>query len=186
MFKSELKTLMNAKIASFGYSYEDIASTAGYSGSSLNEAAQRIERTLGHTLLTMDSAGYDYKYTTEELIRTICSILKIEKEAVDDGISKLKAEAERLRKRFHGYVRIISTNEVRPSGWASAMGHFAKTTLKLPVELTDNEHRVRMHKVREICMDHYKKSGGSLGGKYGKIKYYRYYYAENDFEDIKP
>ncbi len=185
MFRSDLTKLMNERQKAAGYSNEDIAGGLGYTGHSQIEVAGMIGKIFNDRILCLDHGRYDFKYTGEELVREICRILEIDEETADSGIRKIKNEVVRLRERFHGYIKIIPENEVRPTGFLSAVGIHFETTIKLPVELTDEDPEIRLEKVTKICRDHFVKSNGTLKGQHGKIMSYRYFYGQNEYAEVK-
>jgi hypothetical protein len=185
MFKSDLNIIMNERIKAAGYSNEDIAGRLGYTGHSLIEASEMVGKIFNNGILCLDHGRYDFKYTGEEFVREICRILEIDDETADSGIRKIKDEVVRLRERFQGYIKVIPENEVRPTGFLSAMGIHFETTIKLPVELTDEDPEIRLKKVTKICSEHFVKSNGTLKGQHGKIMSYRYFFADKEYAEVK-
>ena len=95
-----LQTLIRAKLVVLNSS--DLAKQLGYSSS--NKVLARINAIVDSPILTLDKSGYDFRYTTPELIKKLCSILTIPSLLCDRVIGDIGAMLKAKQDKFVPYI----------------------------------------------------------------------------------
>jgi len=183
MFKSKLQETINKRITEKKITSKEIVKQLEFVNISI--ATDRVDRIINSPLLTFGNGEYDYRFVTFEVVEAICRILDIENSVCEIGIQEIKIELTRLKNRYKPNIKIFSEKEPQAQNWIGKMGISMAQTIKLDDDLVDKYFDDQKKLVLDICKSHFEEKNGSLGSSFGEIKYYRYFYSDIEFFDVK-
>jgi len=105
-----LQNLIQNKLNNIEFS--DIAKQLGYS--SPNKILSRINAIVNSPVLTLDQSGYDFHYSTPELINKLCDILNIPPLLCNRVINDIETALKAKQDKFVSYI-FMETNFKRKS-----------------------------------------------------------------------
>jgi hypothetical protein len=97
-----LQTLITEKLTI--HNLHNIAKQLGYNNE--QKLLERLDTILVSPYLALDKSGFDFHYSTPELIRKLCHILSIPNGLCNSIISEIEASLEASKNRFKSYLFI--------------------------------------------------------------------------------
>lgn len=156
----------------------DIAQLMGYNRKGISKAVTRIEQVLSDPQLNLYGNTFDFKYSNQEFIERLCSILGIDLNRFNGEIDSLITKHEAIRDSFKSYV-FVDTDFKRksePIVMLSCYEHHRSFLLPKEKRLLPVADQVAY--VQTCVKKHYVENDGELP-MWGKIQRYVFFYDEN-------
>ncbi|NTV13138.1 MAG: hypothetical protein HGA96_04285 [Desulfobulbaceae bacterium] len=141
----------------------DLNALAGELGYGNREkGAQRIQRLLESDNLGVDQSGYDFKYSSKELLLKLCELLDMDQRFYEEGWRLIQAELLIEEQRFKPYI-FIETGFKRDGESVSTLGYASrKRYIRIDDEIGRLPLRQQLPLVKEFVRSHYARPHGKV------------------------
>ena len=166
-------------------SLKDIAQMMGYRKSSAGKAARRITNVLADRHLGLYSSGYDFKYSSDEFLSTLCRVLGINITDYQKDLNSIRDDYTDRRDRYKSYV-FIDTGFKRENQPIFVLAFSqSQRYIQLEYEIRIRPIHEQVKYVQSLVAQHFKDTDGRIG-IWGEVKRYVFFYAENSKLIISP
>jgi hypothetical protein len=175
-----LQTLIIEKLAT--QNLHDVAKKLGYSNE--QQLSARLDLILASSYLALDKSGFDFHYSTPELIRKLCHILSIPDRLCNNIISEIEVSLEASKNRFKSYI-YIETNFKRSSQPIFMLAALnSQRYIPIDDELQKLPLNEQIEHVQRLLKAHYAQQTALQ--IWGEIDKYVYFYDENTIVIFSP
>ncbi len=165
-----LQTLIKQRIALIGLS--TVCEQLGYL--SIEKASKRITEIVNSPVLCLDQAGFDFHYSTPDLIRKLCELLEIPALLCNQVIDDINARLALARNKFASHL-FIETNFKRKNEPVFALAAMeSQRYISIDPVVQDLPLNEQLDHIQKLAISHY--STQSSLELWGEIQQYAYFY----------
>jgi hypothetical protein len=166
-----LQSIINERLSVCDLS--KIASNLNYKPEKLN---QRIKTIAESPSLGLDGSYYDFKYTQQEFVKTLCEQLHIPSKLYVKVMDDIVSELTKKKYGFNSFI-FMETNFERKNQPIHVLAALeAKRYLKVDYGISKLPLNDQIKHIQKIICDHYKNGKSLL--IWGNIKKFVYYHSE--------
>lgn len=167
-----LQTILAEKLAERDFS--ELARELGYS--SADKLISRTNKVINSAYLGLDSGGFDFRYSTPELIKRLCTTLGIPALLCDKVIAEVQAELSAKRSQFKPYI-FVETGFKRTSQSVLVLAALQnRRYIEIPQNIQSLSLNDQVGAVQALITHSYRKHP-SLE-LWGDVQQYVYFYDE--------
>ena len=162
----------------------EVAKQLGYNARSYEKVSARINTIINSPYLALDKSGFDFRYSTPELIRKLCAIFDIPAFLCNKIIGDIEEYLLLQQSKFKPYI-FIETNFQRKGQPIFALAVLESTRyISLDSTLNNVSLNEILDPVKKLVKSHYQNQSEPL--IWGKIEHYVFYYDEQTVIILSP